>query len=118
MAINHVTLCVKTFSIQGTTNADYAARVHRFFEKYQKKPAQPLWPPGKEDLTQDDYDERYRLRGYKVRGNWKSSAKHVKVLGQQSQRNGIVWENSERGGISPNLTFPYQRKTEIFFGIL
>ena len=79
MAINHVTLFVKTFSTQGKTNADYAARVHRFFEKYQKKPAQPLWPPGKEDLTQDYYDERYRLRGYKVRGNWKSSAKHLKV---------------------------------------
>jgi len=55
---------------EGKTNADYAARVHRFFEKYQKKPAQPLWPPGKEDLTQDDYDERYRLRGYKAFDPW------------------------------------------------
>jgi len=80
---------------EGKTNADYAARVHRFFEKYQKKPAQPLWPPGKEDLTQDDYDERYRLRGYKVRGNWKS-AKHQKAWGAIPKNIWYVWENSER----------------------
>ena len=79
MAIDYWAFFLKTNPIQGSTNADYAARVHRFFEKYQKKPAQPIWPPGKEDLTKNDYEDRYSLRDYKVRGNWKLAlSKHLK----------------------------------------
>jgi len=44
---------------EGSTNADYAARVHRFFEKYLKNPA----PADPVDPYQDDYD---RFKGYQA----------------------------------------------------
>ena len=47
----------KTFPIQGFTNADFAARVHRFLENYMKKPAQP---------SPDYPGQDSRFTGYKV----------------------------------------------------
>merc|ERR1719365_177653 len=45
---------------EGSTNADYAARVHTFFERYMKSPAPP-------DPVVDHYlDDPYRFKGYKA----------------------------------------------------
>jgi len=45
---------------EGSTNADYAARVHTFFERYMKSPAPP-------DPVVDPYlDDPYRFKGYKA----------------------------------------------------